>query len=282
MRALFFTTCLLLLPAQLSAGAWVQPKGQTQNIVTYRYYETDEFFDLSGDERDKNGRYTKHEIQYYAEYGWRDTITLGTSLFMADETDTQRFISRDPFTGALAEQERVLELQGLHRSDIFLRYQLYRDDVYAVAIQPLLTLPAAYTGGVPRQVVEEDGALELGIMGGRNFTWLGRTHYVDTRLAYRQRFHADDQILMEALAGFRVANRWTVMPELQYTAAVGGVDSRLTTIAGQNNYDLLKLQISALYQVNDKFGIQAGVFTHADGVNTGGGGGALLSLWLQF
>ncbi len=272
-----------LLPSLAYSAAWTLDEGEEQHFITYRYYSTDSFFDRQGNERDKRGEFTKNEINYYAEYGWNADWTIGTSLFLTHEEDRQRFDVQDPVTGTFSEQQRTLELQGLSRADVFARYQVYRDDTYAVAVQPLLTLPPAYVGGIPSEVTQEDGAIELGVLAGRNFELFGRKHYADSKLAYRHRFgDGDDQYILEALAGLSLADDWTLIPELQYTDAVGGIDSALTTIAGQNDYRLFKLQLSALYQITDGVGIQAGGFRHVSGRNTGAGGGGLLSLWLSF
>ena len=55
--------------SEANAGAWTQAKGNSQHIISYRYYTTDRFFDVDGELTDKRGRFTKHEVNYYNEYG---------------------------------------------------------------------------------------------------------------------------------------------------------------------------------------------------------------------
>ena len=118
------------------------------------------------------------------------TLTVGSSLFLAKETDKQLFDVQNSPPNGITTIERVIDIQGINRADVFARYQLYRDDAHAVAIQPLLTLPSAYEGRLPAEVVEDEGALELAVLGGRNVRLLGNNHFIDGKIAYRQRFAA--------------------------------------------------------------------------------------------
>lgn len=261
-------------PIAVNAAAWTLDKNTRKHFITYRYYSTDEFFDIDGDKRDKNGKFTKNEIEYYTEYGWTPKLTVGMTLAATKEEDKQNFANAP---------QRILEIDGVTRIEPFLRYQLYRDDLYALAVQPSIKLPSLYTESLPPEAQEDKLEVELAMIGGRNFNLLNRSHYAETKLAYRTRQgQLGDQYIMEGRLGLSLSEDWALMPEIQYTRSVDDVRRNFSTLSGSNDYNLLKGQVSLLYSINDKTSIQLGAFKHLDGDNTGAGGGGLVSLWLTF
>jgi hypothetical protein len=272
---------LTFLPSFALAGAWTLPKKTQQHIITYRTYETTSYFSGDGKRRDKRGNYTKQEVNYYNEVGVTNFWTLGSSLTGSRTTDVERFDSFTPF-GETTEATRTLELAGLTRSAFFARYQLHRDEDYALSVQPLVALPALYTTTVPEGVTKDPFEMEISATVGKNFALMGQNHYAEIQAGYRYRSGIlGNQTLLRTTLGISLNENWTLMPELNYTGLVGGVNYAATTITGQNDYSLTTPQFSALYRVTDSVRVQAGVFSHAAGRNTGAGGGTLLSLWIQ-
>lgn len=54
------------------------------------------------------------------------------------------------------------------------------------------------------------------------------------------------------------------------------------TQSSGDDFDLMKLQLSAVYKVNPHLSIQLGAFSHVDGNNVGAGDGALVAVWKRF
>ena len=269
------------LAANAYAGAWTLEKGKRQHIITYRTYATVAYFSGDGERRDKLGRFTKHEVNVYSEYGVNDNLTAGLSLFVSRSSD----ISRANAYYALEESTPMthsIELSGLRRSELFLRSQLYRDDTYVFSLQPVVSLPGYYTHRSEGSAIAD--AFEWGgdALAGRNFSFLGRSHFADLSAGYRIRGDGlGDQYRLHGGVGLSLDDDWTLLPELDMTVAASGIHLATTTITGQNDYDLTKAQLSAVYKVNDAIRLQGGAYAHIAGRNTGAGGGALFSVWIS-
>lgn len=124
--------------------------------------------------------------------------------------------------------------------------------------------------------------VELRLLGGSSFPLLGREHFANLELAYRYRFsRPENQIRADATLGFQVADAWQIMPQLSYIKGLGDIGAAGFTQSTMDEFDLLKPQLSVLYQLDDTVTLQAGVFTHVSGRNTGAGEGILLSAWLK-
>lgn len=274
-------SCILLLAQSAFAGAWTLPEGEKLLIITSRFYATVNYFDGNGEKRSKRGRYRKYEVQQYGEYGLSDAWTLGANVAYNRAQDVTR---ADAFalSDDDAASDRSITVSGLNRGEIFARYQLYRDDMYAFAVQPLVAFPPWYVRNLPEGVPADPMEAEFALQGGRNFSLFGQSHYADFSAAYRARGQSlNDQLRFHAALGVNVNERWTLLPEFDHTQNLGGITFASTTITGQNDYDLTKAQLSVLYHLSERFTVQGGAFSHLDGRNTGAGGGGLLSVWIR-
>lgn len=258
-----------LIPACLSANPWVQPEGRGIAILNGFYYSTAHSFDSDG-QKTKQPRFTKYELNPYVEYGLNENWTLGASLFL-------QALSQE------SQNQGSSENWGLGNSELFACYQLYRAGRSAVSIEPFYALPARYGRiGEPR-AGREDSDVGMALNAGRSFLFYHQEHFAALRMGYRHRLgELGDQLHLEARAGLRMNERWMLMPELLWTLPVGALDSARQSVAGQNDYDLKKGQFSVVYSLNEASSIQAGIFRHLAGEDTGAGGGALLSLWHRF
>jgi hypothetical protein len=254
-----------------NASPWNRQKGESSHFFTARTYATDSYFDINGKKHAKGGNFTKYEAQYYAEYGVTPAWTVGYNLFASHQRDSS------------PSRASIIELRGLTRADLFARYQLYRDDTYAIALQPSLTLPPYYTTQkIADAVLYDQPAAEAAMLVGRNFLFYGKSHWLSAKAAYRHRGGAlDDQYIVEAQAGIRLTDALSFIPEWSHIHAASPITVPLRTIAGDNNYTLTKLHASLAYQLTSALTLQAGAFQHVAGVNAGAGGGGLFSLWIQ-
>lgn len=272
---------LLLPPPQALAGAWTQPEGRGQLILNHFYYSSDAFFDADG-QRQSQPRFDKFEINPYLEYGISDDWTIGASLFahyVTQETRTE--------TGSGVTLSGHSDNVGLGNSEIFARWQLYRGGRAAIALQPLVKLPALYARNRLPKAGSEAFDAELSLLGGYGFDGWGRAHYIDTRLGYRHRFSAglEDQLRADLKLGLRLNRALSLIPELSATLAFNGNTDTTFTQDGQNDYDLLKLGLAAQYELHDLAPgafVQLGGFAHVAGRNAGEGYGLLLATGFNF
>lgn len=255
-------------PLPACAGAWVQPEGQLQIIRNFTFYSTGEAFDGKGRRADNPG-FRKGEFNPYAEYGASEDWTLGTSLFF-------QYLEQDNAEGG------ALSNRGLGEMEWFARYQLLQEGGYALSIQPLVNLPGHYFDKNGPIAGREDWDAELALLGGYGFSWRGRDHYIDAKAAYRYRSGAlADQYRLSAAAGFALDDAWQVVPELHFTGRANGTNKTLS-LGGQNDYELLKAQLSFVWRFNEVYSLQFGGFRHVEGKDTGAGGGVMVALWTQW
>jgi hypothetical protein len=270
-KILFFLICLNV--TQAIASPWNLQKNQIQTISTYRYYSTSDYFDIDGERRPKLGSFNKNELQLSVDYGLSEKWNIGAEMFVSRQSDNQN-------------GDNIIEFVGINRADLRLNYQLFRNAKYAVALQPSVSLPPYYfhkyyAFGTPSF---EKGAGEIAILAGYNFQLFQQNHWLASKIAYRHRLSdkLQDQYSLGMQAGLRLNDKIAIIPELNYTGLTSNAPKSFTTIAGDNNYDLLNTQISVAYQLNPSATLQIGAFRHLIGNNAGAGGGGLISLWLNW
>jgi hypothetical protein len=264
---LFGIALIFVSVVPVFAAGWTQPEGTGVAIVQASFYTTEEFFTETSDEV-AQPRFSQYQLNPYTEYGITDDWTIGSSVFLhylEQETDTG--IDTNYGVGAL---------------EVFGRYQLYRNAENAWSLEFFTKLPSSYAEAANPRAGRDEFDLGTAVGYGHSFSWLGEYHYWDTRLAYRHRFgRLTDQVEVMSRLGITLNERITLMPLVQAILPVSGI-SQLRSVSGQNDFRLYKLQFSALYEIMPDIGIEAGVFSHVAGENTGGGGGGLIGLWWQW
>jgi hypothetical protein len=246
------------------AGAWTQEKGKAQLIVTATHYTTDERYDDSGIKRSQPD-YHKSELNPYLEYGVTDTLTAGANLFLQHADDSADSSS------------------SLGDTELFLRQRIFKSERYVFSLQPMVKLPSPTGGDDTPAIGSEHPDLGLDAQLGVNFNAFGRTHFADLSAGYRHRFGTpEDQILFSGTLGLNIAERWTVMPQLNQTLRATRPNVATFTQSPQDDYSLTRASLSAVYKISEERSMQVGAFSHIDGKNVGAGHGAMVSYWLNF
>ncbi len=263
------STLLVLIPALASAAGWTQPEGKGQVILAARYYTTDEFFDNQSNRRDQP-RYSKYELNPYLEYGFTDAITLGANGFVDYVTQ------KNPAT----THDTNLMLSDV---ELFSRVRVAHGEDWVFSLQPLIKFPSLYHhSDAPRSGSEFFDA-ELSAQAGKSFSAFGQSHFTTFSAGYRHRFDTPkDQIKLEWAAGLTLDDHWMLLPQVAYTGRIDAAANSTFTQSGQDDYNLLKLQLSGRYHLSDFWALEGGAFVHGWGENTGSGGGVVFALWRQF
>lgn len=264
-----FIIALLALsfcPAASFAAAWTLPKDDFALYQNAFYYSTDTYFDAQGQRRSQP-RYSKIELNPYAEYGWKNGTTLGASVALDAVTATN---------GRLQQGTNY----GLSDPSLFLRQRLWNNETTVVSVQPLVKLPSVYLdGSLPQSGTNQTDA-ELRVLAGHSFAWFDKNHYANVEAAYRKRFDdPEDQLRADAILGFTLNDDWQILPQLSLTRSTANTNAMRFTQSNEDDHNLLKGQLSAVYHWNKNISLQAGAFSHLSGNNTGNGSGVLLSLW---
>lgn len=259
-------------PAQ--AEAWTLPEHSWQIINTATLYRTDRYYDANGTAR-KQEPLLKREFNPHIEYGLDDRTTLGANLFFQYLSTQGAFAAGTPpplsrkYYGAEAE--------------LFLRRKIFEQDGWVFSLQPLVKLPGQYWSESSGASETSPLDAELSALAGKGFTAGGYEQFISGSVAYRARFSTPaDQAKLNVTWGIHLTPAWMILAQGFATYGIGDTDNARFTSLGQDDYDLVKLQLSAVYRFNRTYALQFGGFGHVLSRNTGGGGGALAAIWVNF
>jgi len=264
MRLLVFIYLLCLWPASANAGAWTQPGGQSQLILTTSHYHSDKRIEDSGITSPQPD-YRKTALNPYYEYGFSEDLTLGANLFLLHVKQARQSNS------------------GLGDSEFFARARVYRSDRWVISAEPMIKLPALQGKADAPLLGSRSADLGLTASAGYSFKALGRSHYLNLDSGYRYRFGSpEDQLKFSTTFGLSLLQRWSLLAQADTTLRVKSPQNSRFTQSSADDYDLVRTQFSVLYHHNETTRWQLGAFHHISGQNTGLGTGLLLSTWRIF
>lgn len=264
-------TILLCLIASVShAGAWTQAVKQGLFIPNISYYSTSKFFDNYGNKQSQN-KYSKYELNPYVEYGLHDKLTIGANIFL------QRASQYD------SDKAKNQPNWGIGDSEFFLRKEIWQKNDFVFSIEPILKLPSLDKKSDQPQIGSKNYDTELTFSGGYSFKAWQFDHFINLDVGYRHRFGTPhDQLKFAATAGILITKNTKIMTQFFSTSRLKNAQQSTFTQSSGDDYDLAKLQISTIYEVDDKLSLQVGAFSHIAGRNIGGGNGAILSANQRF
>jgi protein XagA len=268
----FSIKCLCAIAAagmfsEANAGAWTQPAGRAQLITTGLYYTADKLYTDQG-QKQNQPRYTKYELNPYMEYGLWDGMTLGSNLSL------QR-----------TQQEGTPEQVnwGVGESEFFLRQRLWQENGLVVSAEPMVKLPSPDSSSDLPRLGGSRLDIGMGFSAGYGFAALGLHHFVNLDTQFRYRLGTPkDQVRLAATAGIAVAPDWTVLPQLFLTYRTSNPGMASFTQSSGDDYNLAKLQLSAVHSITPDISLQMGGFRDIDGKNSGAGYGLLVAVWKSF
>jgi hypothetical protein len=265
---LLFLAPLYASPAY--AGAWTQAAGQGQIILTGSYYDTDHYFDNAG-HKQKQSTYSQYAASPYVEYGLWDGLTVGTNL-----TFQHVHQASAPFAPGQTNT-------GLGDSEFFVRQRLWQGSGLVVSAQPMIKLPALESSTAAPRLGGDSMDAGLGLSGGYGFSAYGRNHFVDLDTQYRYRFGSPgNQVNLAGTLGIGLLQNLMLMPQAFLTYRTSAPANALFTQSSGDDYNLIKLELSLVYQWREDISLQAGAFSAITGRNTGTGTGGLFALWKSF
>ncbi len=270
-RGIFFLVSLLIAsgPGPARAGAWIQTEGEGLLILGNSYYLASNYYDNQGKKRSQPN-YGKADISLYAEYGLLSYLTVGTNLSV-------QYAMQDVASG---ERYRNYHLGD---SEFFARAGLIDQDGFALAVSPLVKLPSPGPARIQPKIGSSHPDLGLGLSAGYGWDALGQHHFANLDTLYRYRFGAPhNQANINGTLGFALNDTWTLMPQAFLTYRLGKSQNAAFTLSPGDDYNLVKLQLSALCKLHRDVAMQIGLFSDVAGKNTGQGNGLVLALWSDF
>lgn len=254
----------LSLSAAAHAGAWVQPQGNGLFIAQASYYGTDTYFDTNGNLQPQP-RFQKYELQPYAEYGVLDWLTVGGSAYVQSVSQSSQ------------------NNYGIADPELFARARIYQDDSQVVSIQPLVKLPSRFAQNSAVRGGSKSTDIELSALYGRNLNFISPHDYADVRLGYRQRDRGlSPQWRGDVAVGLGVTKTIQIVPALRTVISTNLKDATTFSEGGDLDYNVLKAEVTGIYTLSDTQWVQASIFSHIAGIQTGDGYGISLGFAQRF
>ncbi|HVV93685.1 MAG TPA: hypothetical protein VHD15_09725 [Hyphomicrobiales bacterium] len=251
---------LAAAPARVEAGAWAQPAGQGQVIVSL----TD-----SGGDHDflADGRgvaappYRKLEGTALVEYGltgWLTAIAAPDLLSVRTTWPTSRY-------------------DGFGQSGAGIRARIWQAGSTALSIQAMGYLPGPRRHGDTAQLGYADAETDWRLLAGHSFMLGKWSGFTDVELAYRTRAGAPaDEVHLDLTLGLRPTPRVLVMLQSFTTVTYGPAQAPF--LPGR----WTKLEASVVYDLTPRWSVQLGALTTVLGVNALHERGFVAGVWHRF
>lgn len=263
--------CCFALSSRCHAGAWAQEKGEGLFVLQYYFYTTDTGFtqNWEREEFSNGGRFTKNQINLYAEYGLFEKWTLSANLFfdsLVNESNS-------------GEQKNI----GMADPEFAVRYQFF--DRIPQALQLTVKLPGPYNVEDVPALGNAQTDIELAYYIGSPFKFFGNDGFVDAGVGFRLRTSEPaDEFRWYLTTGIPITSKMDLLLEGQ---GIYGLGNEQPQIVGDNillttDFSLIKAGASLLYRPVEDWAIQAGPYLHIAGRATGAGGGFKIAIWRRF
>ena len=251
----------LVAPSVACAGAWTQPEGGGEVIVAGTGSSAVRQFQRGG--MTNIPTYSKYELQGLIEYGITNRFTL---MFMPGLQHVD--------IGAPTNSSRT----GLGYTEAGGRYKFWNNESWVVSGQASVRVPGTSDNANPAAVGYTGYEYDVRGLLGHSFT-LGRMPaFFDLQLAQRFRDNGyPSEFRADFTFGFRPSARWLVLAQ-SFNVFSEGTGGPLAP----NSYEYYKFQLSGIYSITPKLGVQAGAFTTYAGRNALQENGGTLGVWYKF
>ncbi len=263
----------LFLSTKLYAGAWTEPAGSGQIILTTSLFRTGTNFDDAGDPEPfaYSGHFQQVIFNPYVEYG----LTARNSLIV--NANVTRLSFRNQYSSATSG--------GLGDVEVSLKRRLNSVESPWVFSTQFTVLVPAYSASRNPAPGNHNVDLEGRFLQGRGFTLAKRHAFYDLEVGYRYRHGPPaDQVRTDVTLGFDAAHWFTLMGQFFSIKGIrnGEPISANSNPNAQSDFDLYKYQPSVVFNLGRGTRLQFGMNSAFRGRNTGTGRTALLALWKTF
>lgn len=256
-----FCALLFLRSGLCYAGAWNQPAGRGQVIVTTLYSGADRAYDASGN-ADIAVNYSKFETSVYFEHGVTERLTA---------------IIRPSFqTINLSDSGGEQSYTGLGPTEIAVQWRLRETDHTQLSVRAGLIV-SGEGENVPDATLGTGGTdYEARLQWGRGFQVNGANAFIDAQAAYRIRSgQSPNERRLDLTAGV------DLRPDIQLLAQSFYVRGRGAQFP-LRDYESVKLQASGVLRRANGRSYQAGIYQTLQGREIIREQGAFVGVWTAY
>lgn len=268
-----------LFPSPGGAGAFLQPAGEGQVIVTTAFSDATKAYDARG-RLISAPSFSKFEVRTYVEYGAADWLTIvAEPSYMnfrgaSPQFDQLNLLIEEAKAGAplLLPSAPRPRFAGIGSGWLGARVRLVEFGSLIISLEASLraATPSA------RQFLDMKGQFQedVRLQFGRPIEFFGMAGFADAQIGYRGRGQNGDEIRADFTYGLRPFD--DVLLLAQSFTAVAPWDSGSTFTASQ------KFELSAVYDVTNNISVQLGALAAVHGINASAERGVVSALWYRF
>lgn len=244
------------------AGAYTQPEGHGQVIVSGTITDSSRYFDAKGNIV-RGPAYTKAEFPVLVEYGLKNWLTV--------------IVTPTPLHTHYEYAGTSDSYGGLEYVEAGARVRLYSSPNSVFSVQATTRQPVPRDKAAPAQVGYTDVQNDVRLLYGHSFTMAGMPSFVDFQAAYRLRNGAPpDEWHFDATLGFRPR------PDVMLLAQSFNVVSNGAGYGPFPETKYSKVQLSAVFELSKQWAVQIGGITSIAGENQIVEPGVVAGVWYRF
>lgn len=248
----------------VKAGAFLQPPGSGQIIVTGRFEQSNTYSNASG-RRQAVRDYRKFELQAWTEYGFNDVLTLIFAPSLARISTSARPTS-------VRRESQVRVAHG--HLELGARLQLARKLQNVVSVQATIRLAQQFKKAPAGVLSREPHEIDVRLLYGKNFNIGRNSAFLDIQTGYRLRSGIADEWRTDLTLGILLRRKWTLLLQNFNVVSLGGNRDRRKR---QH-----KAQMSFVYAISRTWSVQAGVFMTLAARNARRDRGMIAAVWRRF
>ncbi|MBK5951724.1 hypothetical protein CH339_11990 [Rhodobium orientis] len=241
------------------AGAWTLEKGTGQVIGTFLYSNSPRGFDDKGKVVNIDD-YTKAEFSLLMEYGLTSDLTVIL---------TPSF--RHASIGDISSSSR------LGYTDLGARYRIFQKDGTVLSLQGLARIPGSRRDDILANVGNTDTEYDVRGLFGHSFKIFEKDAFVDAQAGYRYRTNDPaNELRLDGTLGVRPHPDLLLLAQTFNTISVSDPQGVFSKTREH------KLQLSAVFDINESVSFQVGGLGTVHGKNALRERGVFSGVWIRF
>jgi hypothetical protein len=245
-----------------SASPWAKADNALLIISRANYFNAD-LTPTSAPDGTIENRFQRIDSNTYIEFGLTDEVTIGGKAVFG--------------TSWLMRGTDIETATGFSEVEVFGQYQFYHSGKDVSAVRIAASRPSNFSSGA-RPELQSDGAdIDASILYGRNLLSRQLKIFAAIDAGYRKRFgQAADQVRLQTTLGVEPGKHFLLLIDTFATLSLRNEE------VGGADFDIVKIQPSALWRISNRWGVQAGVTEEVYGRNISLGRTYFIGIWSSF
>jgi hypothetical protein len=251
---------VVMAPQLARAGAFLEPAGEGQAIISTTFSDSANAFDSSG-KLVPIASYRKFELTAWMDYGLTDWLTAVVAPSADDITNADHPTST---------------YRGLGMTELGVRTAIARTENTTLSFQATGLVPGSFDRSNPALAGYDGFQADARFLYGVSFDIAGLPAFVDVEAGYRWYEIGPDEMRTDLTFGIRPR------PNLLLLAQDFGIMSVGPGLPYAPNYRSDKIEASAVFDFDGQWSVQVGAFATIAAVDADHERGLVTALWHRF